>query len=144
MNDIRIIDYENEMKESVLSLFKTIYPDDPFILRKISYDVTFPNHITTKIALKGASIIGQANIFTKSELNGNANLGFHVHPDNRLQGVAKSLSLKAIETAKSKGVSRIYIITQKENHPAIAVAVSIGFCKVNLQYVDKDMVVFLF
>ena len=70
-------------------------------------------------------------------------MGFHVHPEKRLQGVAKSLSLKAIETAKSKGITKVYIVTNKSNNAAIAVAGSIGFYKDNFRYIDEDMVVFL-
>ena len=143
MNDIRIFEYENEMKEQVRTLFRSIYPDEPFMAEKMGYDVTLPNHITTKIALQGDSVIGQANIFNKAELNGNANLGFHVHPEKRLQGVAKSICLKAIETAKSKGITKVYIVTNKDNKGAIAVAGSIGFYKDNFRYFNEDMVVFL-
>ena len=131
MNDIRIFEYENEMKEQVRTLFRSIYPDEPFMAEKMGYDVTLPNHITTKIALQGDSVIG------------NANLGFHVHPEKRLQGVAKSICLKAIETAKSKGITKVYIVTNKDNKGAIAVAGSIGFYKDNFRYFDEDMVVFL-
>lgn len=143
MDDIRIIEYENKMKGQVRSLFRSIYPDQPNMAEKMSYDVALSNHVTTKIALQGDSIIGQANIFKKAELNGNANLGFHVHPEKRLQGIAKSLSISAIETAKSKGITKVYVVTGKGNSAAIGVASSIGFDKVDFQYVDEDMVVFL-
>ena len=141
MNDITIIEYENKMKEPVRTLFRSIYPDQPFMAEKMSYDVTLSNHVTTKIALQGNSLIGQANIFKKAELDGNANLGFHVHPEKRLQGIAKSLSEKAIETAKSKGITKVYVVTDKENSAAIAVAGSIGFHRVDFHYVDENMVV---
>ena len=106
---IKVIEYENGMKELVRSLFRSIYPDEPSMAEKMSYDVSLPNHVTTKIALQGDSVIGQANIFIKAELGGNANLGFHVHPEKRMQGVAKSLILQAIETAKDKRITTIYI-----------------------------------
>jgi GNAT superfamily N-acetyltransferase len=106
MDDIRIIEYENEMKEQVRSLLQIIYPDKPLLAEKLSYDIPISNHVTTKIAVQGDSVIGQANIFIKAELYGNANLGFHVHPEKRLQGIAKSLSMEAIKTAKSKGITK--------------------------------------
>jgi hypothetical protein len=71
MNDIEIIEYDNEMKEPVRTFFRSIYPDEPFMAEKMSYDATLPNHVTTKIALQGDSVIGQANIFKKAELTGN-------------------------------------------------------------------------
>jgi RimJ/RimL family protein N-acetyltransferase len=143
MDDIRIIEYEDKMKEQVRSLFRSIYSDQPNMTEKMSYDVAMSNHVTTKIALQGDSVIGQANIFKKAELDGNANLGFHVHPEKRLQGIAKSLSIKAIETAERKGLTKLYVVTDKGNRAAIAVAGSIGFDKVDFQYVDEDMVVFM-
>ena len=65
MNTIKIIEYKNEMKESVRSLFQSIYPDNSFLAQKMSYDENISNHVTTKIALQSDIVIGQANILEK-------------------------------------------------------------------------------
>lgn len=142
MNDIQIVEYENEMKASVRSLFLRIYPGNTMLAEKVNYDKELPDHMTTKIAFQDGSIIGQANIFKKAELNGNANLGFLVCPQHRMRGIAKRLCNAAIEDAKKKGVDRIYIITAKNNNAAIAVAKSIGFCIDTSKNADEGVVVF--
>ena len=142
MKNIKIVDYENEMKSLVRALFCSIYPDLPGIADKMRYDSQAHNHITTQVAFEGEPIIGQANIFLKPELSGKANLGFHVHPEKRKQGVAKALSRKAITIATSKGINEIYIRTHKDNKSAVAVANSLDFIREDSSFEDKQIIVF--
>ena len=142
MNNFKIVDYENEMKPLVHTLFCCIYPDLPDMADRMCYDKHLPNHIATQVAFEGELIIGQANIFRKTELGGKANLGFHVHPEKRMLGVAKALSERAIRMSTTKGINEIYIRTHKDNNAAIAVANSLSFIRDGSRFSDKEIIVF--
>lgn len=130
------------MKSLVHTLFCCIYPDLPDMADRMSYDKCMPNHITTQVAFDGESIVGQANIFLKAEFDGKANLGFHVHPEKRMLGLAKALSRKAIAVATVKGIIEIYIRTRGDNDAAIAVANSLRFNRDDSQFSDRGIIVF--
>ena len=142
MNEIKIVDYENDMKILIRELFRSIYPGQNYIVEKMCYDKEAPGHIVTKVAFDGDMIAGQANIFIKKKLGGSPNLGCHVHPDKRRQGIAKALSMEAINVAKSKGIKEIYILMDKNNNASIAVARSLGFIRDSSKYEDKETLVF--
>ena len=83
MTDIRIADYDIFMADKIRRLFSYIYLYNPKIVFKMSYDPTRQDHVATKVAYLGEDIVGQANIFLHKALDGNANIGFHVHPSTR-------------------------------------------------------------
>ncbi len=51
MTKIKIVDYENEMKDLVHTLFCSIYPEQPFIADKMCYDKC-PITLQQKLLLK--------------------------------------------------------------------------------------------
>ena len=136
MLDIRIEDYDISMVEQIRSLFTDIYPDQPDTVERVCYDPARIDHISTKVAYLNREIIGQANIFLHRALDGNANLGFHVHPSQRGLGIATSISNEALKDAHSKAIRLVYIRTSKDNHAAIAVARKLGFISDNT--FDRD------
>ena len=127
------------MVEQIRRLFEDIYPDQPDIVDRVCYDPKIKNHISTKVAFLKQEIIGQANIFFHKALNGNANLGFHVHPSKRRLGIATSLSNEALKDALSKGISLFYIMTEKDNCAAIAVARKLGFIPVENKFSENNL-----
>ena len=130
------------MKTQVRILFRSIYPEQPDIAERMCYDKDMPNHITTKVAFDGDILIGQANIFFKKELDGIANLGFHIHPEKRRRGIAKALSIEAINVAEAKGISDLYIRTHEDNIAAIAVAKSLSFVRDDSRFSTEGIIVF--
>jgi ribosomal protein S18 acetylase RimI-like enzyme len=127
MDDIRIVDYDIQMKDRVRRLFKDIYPDSPEIVDRLCYDPAAPGHVVTRVACCGEDVVGQANIFFRGDLNGDANLGFHVHPSVRARGIATALSFETMKDASSKGVSVLFVRTKEDNFAAIVVAAKLGF-----------------
>lgn len=142
MLNIRIEDYNVSMIEQIRRLFAVIYPDQPDIVDRVCYDPKRQDHISTKVACLNHELIGQANIFFNKSLNGNANLGFHVHPSNRGFGIATFLSNEALKDSHSKGVSRFYIRTNKDNFAAIAVARKLGFIPVENKFSKNNLMIF--
>jgi RimJ/RimL family protein N-acetyltransferase len=143
MTDTRIVDYDIVMRSEIRRLFADIYPDQPDIVERMCYDPTVPNHVATKVAYRDDVMVGQANIFLHKALNGNANLGFHVHPSMRKQGIATTLSREAIINARSKGITILYIRTHEDNFAAIAVARNLGFTRDDSQFAEKGLAVFV-
>jgi RimJ/RimL family protein N-acetyltransferase len=143
MANIRIADYDILMVDKIRHLFSAIYPDCPDIVAKLCYDPTMKDHIATKVAYLGEDIVGQANIFLHKALDGNANLGFHVHPSTGRRGIATLLSREAIKDAQSKGISVLYIRTNEDNFAAIAVARKLGFIRDDRRFADKGVIVFV-
>jgi GNAT superfamily N-acetyltransferase len=143
MTDIRIANYDILMADKIRRLFTYIYPDNPNIVPKMSYDPTRQDHVATKVAFLGKDIVGQANIFLHKALDGNANLGFHAHPSTRRRGIATNLSNEVIKDAWSKGIRIFYIRTHEDNFAAIAVARKLGFTRDNSRFVDKGIAVFI-
>ena len=131
------------MADKIRRLFSYIYPDNPNIVFKMSYDPTRQDHVATKVAYLGEDIVGQANIFLHKALDGNANIGFHVHPSTRRLGIATNLSSEAIKDAKSKGIRIFYIRTHEDNFAAIAVARKLGFTRDDSRFADKGIAVFI-
>ena len=131
------------MADKIRRLFSYIYPDNPKIVFKMSYDPTRQDHIATKVAYLGEDIVGQANIFLHKALDWNANIGFHVHPSTRRRGIATNLSSEAIKDAKSKGIRIFYIRTHEDNFAAIAVARKLGFTRDDSRFADKGIAVFI-
>lgn len=129
------------MVQQIRHLFADIYPDQPDILNRVCYDPKRQDHISTKVAYIDQEIIGQANIFYHKALKGNANLGFHVHPSKRKLGIATALSNEAIKVAHSKGISLFYIMTNKDNYPAIAVAKKLGFVPVGDNFTKNNITI---
>lgn len=127
MIDIKIADYNLLMTDKIRCLFAAIYPDHPGLAAKMCYDPSRQDHIASKVAFFGEDIVGQANIFLHKALEGNANLGFHVHPLMRRRGIATALSRELIKDARSKGINVLYIQTHEDNWAAIAVAQHLGF-----------------
>ena len=142
MTDIRIADYDILMADKVRRLFSYIYPDNPNIVFKMSYDPTRQDHVATKVAYLAEDIVGQANIFLHKALDGNANLGFHVHPSTRRRGIATNLSNEAIKNAWAKGIRIFYIRTREDNFAAIAVARKLGFARDDSRFSDKGIAIF--
>lgn len=143
MVDIRIADYDILMVDKIRRFFADIYPDHPDIVVKMCYEPTRQDHVTTKVAYLGEDIVGQANIFLHKDLDGNANLGFHVHPSARTRGMATILSREAIKDARSKGISNLYIRTHEDNIAAIATARKLGFTRDDRRFTDKGLAVFM-
>jgi RimJ/RimL family protein N-acetyltransferase len=143
MTDTRIADYDILMRGEIRSLFFDIYPDQPDIVDRMCYDPAIPNHVATKVAYREDAIVGQANIFFHKALDWNANLGFHVHPSMRGQGIATALSMAAIKDAQSKGITVLYIRTHVGNFAAIAVARKLGFTRDDSRFVEKGLAVFM-
>jgi RimJ/RimL family protein N-acetyltransferase len=142
MTDIRIADYNLLMTDKVRRLFLYIYPENPTIVLKMSYNPMRQDHVATKVAYLGEDIVGQANIFLHSALEGNANLGFHVCPQTRRRGIATDLSNEAIRNALVKGIRIFYIRTHEDNIGAIAVARKLGFARDDSRFTDKEIVIF--
>lgn len=140
---MEIIDYGISMTDKIRHLFSAIYPGQPDIMEKVCYDSARQDHLSTKVALVGQAIVGQANIFHHKALDGNANLGFHIHPSVRNQGIATALSNEAIKEASSKGMTVLYIRTHEDNFPAIAVAKKLGFCEDHSKFAEKGFRVFI-
>ena len=140
--NIRIEDYDISMVEHIRRLFADIYPDQPDILNRVCYDPKRQDHISTKVAYIDQKIIGQANIFYHKALKGNANLGFHVHPSKRKLGIATALSNEALKDAYLKGISLFYIMTNKDNYPAIAVARKLVFVPVENKFAKNNITIF--
>jgi RimJ/RimL family protein N-acetyltransferase len=140
--DIKIADYNILMVDKICRLFADIYPDQPEIVVKMCYDPSRQDHVATKVAYLGKDIVGQSNIFIHKALDGNANLGFHVHPSVRRQGIATILSYEAIKDARLKGISDIYIRTPEDNFAAIEVARKLGFTPDYRRFADKGFAVF--
>lgn len=143
MTVTKIADYDILMEREICRLFEDIYPDQPEIVDRMRYDPALPNHITTKIAYSGDTMIGQANIFLHKALDGNANLGFHVHPSMRGRGIATTLSREAIKDARSKRVTVLYIRTHENNFAAIAVARKLGFTRDDCRFAEMGLAVFM-
>ena len=142
MTDIRITDYDISMTDQVRRLFVGIYPDQPDLVKKMCYDPARPDHVATKVAFLGKDIVGQANIFLHKALNGNANLGFHVHPSARKRGIATHLSSEALKDAGAIGIKLCYIRTHVENFAAIAVAHSLDFIRDDSLFAEEGLAVF--
>jgi RimJ/RimL family protein N-acetyltransferase len=142
MTDTRIADYDIVMENEIRLLFTDIYPDQPEIVDRMCYDPTMPDHVATKVAYRGDVVVGQANIFLHKSLDGNANLGFRVHPSVRRQGIAATLSSEAIKDARSKGVTVLYIRTGEDNFAAIAVARKLGFSRDDSLFPEMRLAVF--
>jgi RimJ/RimL family protein N-acetyltransferase len=143
MTDTRIVDYDIFMKGKIRRLFADIYPDQPEIVDRMCYDPSIPNHVATKVAYVGDAMVGQTNIFLHKALDGNANLGFHVHPSIRGRGIATILSNEVINVARSKGISVLYIRTLKDNFAAIAVAGKLGFHRDDSRFADMGFAVYV-
>jgi RimJ/RimL family protein N-acetyltransferase len=142
MMSIRIEDYDISMVEQIRRLFADIYPDQPDIVDRVCYDPNRHDHISTKVAYSDQEIIGQVNIFYHKNLNGNANLGFHVHPSKRGYGIATTLSNEALKDAHFKGISLFYIRTNKDNYAAIAVAKKLGFIPIKNEFAENNLRIF--
>jgi len=142
MTDIRTADYVILMKDEIRGLFTDIYPDYPEIADRPCYDPALRDHVVTKVAYSGGTIVGQANIFFHKDLDGNANLGFHVHPSMRGRGIATALSHEAIEDARSKGISLLFIRTREDNSAAIAVAGKLGFGRDDSRFAQAGLAIF--
>jgi RimJ/RimL family protein N-acetyltransferase len=142
MTDIRIADYDILMVGEIRHLFADIYPDQPDIVDRMCYDPAIPNHVATKVAYRDNALVGQANIFFHKALNGSANLGFHVHPSMRRQGIATILSTEAIKDARSKGITSLYIRTHEHNLTAIATARSLGLTRDDSRFAEPGLAVF--
>lgn len=142
MLNIEITDYDISMVEQIRRLFTDIYPNEPDIVDKLCYDPERRDHISTKIACLNRETIGQANIFFHKLLNGNANLGFHVHPSKQGHGIATTLSNEALKEACAKGIRLFFIVTETENYAAIAVARKLGFIEVENTYAEKNLLIF--
>ncbi|WP_084813717.1 GNAT family N-acetyltransferase [Desulfogranum japonicum] len=69
-------------------------------------------------------------------------MGFHVHPSNRKLGIATTLSNDALKDAQSKGSSLFYIMTNKDNYPAIAIARKLGFDPVGNKFAKNNITIF--
>ena len=50
-----------------------------------------------------------------------------VHPDYRRQGIARQLTRKAVERARARGISAVWLHVRQENHAAIALYQEQGF-----------------
>jgi len=124
-----IKDYSfQEMVSSVKELFLKIYPDNPSIVKKMSYDEkNIKEHISTKVAFENNLLVGQANIFMLNQKKKIANLGYHIHPDFRRRGVGESLSKEVILEAKTKGIKILVVRTEKQNLNALNLARKLGF-----------------
>jgi GNAT superfamily N-acetyltransferase len=143
MTDTRITDYDILMKGENRSLFVYISPTRLRIVDRIRDNPAISNHVATKVAYCGNTVAGWANIFLHKALNGNANLGFYVHPSMRRQGIATMLSREAIKDARSKGITVLYIRTHKDNFATVAVARDLDFTHDNSRFAEEGLAVFV-
>ena len=143
MIDTRITDYDILMGAEIRRLFGDIYPDQPEMVDRMCYDPASSNHITTKVAFSGDTIVGQANIFLHRALDWNANLGFHVQSSMRGEGIATSLSSEAIKDARLKGITVLYVRTHEDNFAAIAVTRKLGFTLDERLFAEEGLAVFI-
>ena len=125
--------------DEIKLFLKKVYPKNPQIVKKMSYnEKTRKDHISTKIAMKNNEIIGQSNIFTLDKNRSIANLGYHVHPDFRNQGIGENLSRGVISEAKKQKVKIIIIQTKKSNSSSLALAKKLGFTMPSDDFFKKN------
>ncbi|MFC1737215.1 GNAT family N-acetyltransferase [Candidatus Hydrogenedentota bacterium] len=125
--NIETIDYANHHQEEIRALFKKIYPDRPTIADQMGYDVETARHVTTKLAIIGGKIVGQAGIFYLKDEPGVAGMGWHVHPEFHGRGIGTLVAEVTLAEAKRRGVTKMAIQAAVENVASIALAKKLGF-----------------
>ncbi|HAQ62296.1 TPA: hypothetical protein DCR49_09935 [Candidatus Delongbacteria bacterium] len=123
-----ISDYEqSKMSQGIRQLFLEIYPDDPSLAEKMNFNENRVRHICTKVAMINGKIVGQANVFSFKGRPDIANLGYHIHPDYRNQGIGEKLSKATIDKVKNTALSILLIRTELKNIGSIKLARKLGF-----------------
>ena len=116
------------MGEDIYKLFSIIYPDWTIEdVKKMEYDEKNQGNVCTKIAIIDDNIVGQSNVFRLPNNPTIANLGYHVHPDYRRQGIGFKLSTKVIKISKKSRIQTIIVQTEADNLGAIVLARKLGF-----------------
>jgi RimJ/RimL family protein N-acetyltransferase len=137
---MEIIDYDkNKMSDSVLKLFKEIYPEWPMEdLQRVIYDENIPLHLTTKLAIVNNRVVGQANVFRLQHNKNIANLGTHVHPKFQKKGIGTKLAYEVLKEAKLHGIKGVVIQTEKDNKVELRVAKKLGFSEVPQKFIQEN------
>ncbi len=143
--------YTKESQKGIIKLFSKIYPSwKEKDLKKMVYDTKKKDHIATKLAFANNKLIGQSNIFEISKEHKIGNLGYHVHPEFRKEGIGYNLASEVIKESKINGIKKVIIQTSKSNNKSIQLAKSLGFkeCQKNLpkkirDSLKKDHVIFI-
>jgi RimJ/RimL family protein N-acetyltransferase len=127
------------MSDSVLKLFKEIYPEWPIAdLQRVIYDENMPLHLTTKLAIVDNRVVGQANVFRLQHNKNIANLGTHVHPKFQKRGIGTKLASEVIQEAKSHGITGMVIQTEKGNKVEIRVSKTLGFSEASQRFIQEN------
>ena len=137
---MEIVDYSKDtMGDTIARLFREIYPgwtvED---VQRVLYNETSPLHVATKVAIIDDRAVGQANVFLLQNKRSIANIGYHVHPHYRRQGVARKLAIEVMGAAKEKGVETIVVQTERENIAALSLAEKLGFSEASLQFITEN------
>jgi radical SAM protein with 4Fe4S-binding SPASM domain len=138
LNSWKIKDYSLKDKPQIKKLFKSIYPNwgnEDF--KKVLYNPKNKKHVSTKIQFIEKIAVGQANIFKIKNSKEIANLGYHIHPNHRKQGIGLRLSQLVINDAKQKGMKILIIRTYKSNLASIALGRKLGFKKANKDFIRE-------
>jgi RimJ/RimL family protein N-acetyltransferase len=137
---MKIIDFsKNKLGEDILKLFSIIYPDWTIEdVKRMEYEESNQGNICTKIAIIDDNIVGQANVFRLPNNPTIANLGYHIHPDYRRQGIGLKLSKKVMKIAKKSGIKTIIVQTEADNIGAIVLARKLGFEISPKDFVEKN------
>jgi RimJ/RimL family protein N-acetyltransferase len=134
-----IADYKKStMSEGIRQLFLDIYPDDPTIAEKMEYDENRERHLCTKVAIRDGRIVGQANIFRFKGWPDIANLGYHIHPGYRKQGIGEDLSKASIDIAKTKSIRLLLVRTESNNIGSIKLARKLGFTEPTNEFIKTN------
>jgi RimJ/RimL family protein N-acetyltransferase len=137
---MEIVDYSRDtMGEEISRLFLEIYPAWSLTnVQRVLYDEKSPLHVATKVAILDNRSVGQANVFLLQHKKSIANIGYHVHPRYRRQGIAQRLSLEVIRAAKEKGVETIVVQTEGANIAAISLARKLGFSEASPKFIAEN------
>ena len=138
---MKIVDYSKDtMGEDVYRLFLEIYPAWSLTdVQRVLYDEKSPLHVTTKVAIMEKRAVGQANVFLLQHKKSIANIGYHVHPHYRRQGIAQRLALEVIRAAKEKGVETIVVQTERSNIAALSLARKLGFSEASPKFTAENI-----
>ena len=133
---MEIVDYSRDtMGEDVSRLFCEIYPGwSSEDIQRVLYDERSPLHVATKVAIMDTRFVGQANVFLLPQEKTIANIGYHVHPRYRRQGIAQRLAIEVIRAAKEKGVETVVVQTERENTAAVSLAKKLGFSETSPKF----------
>jgi RimJ/RimL family protein N-acetyltransferase len=137
---MEIIDYQKNIhQEKVVQLFFKIYPNrPPEKNEQMGFDEKAPRHVCTKLAFVGDELAGQTNVCLLQDGGTVANIGYHLDPRFRQQGIGYALASAAIATAKTKGVIWLVVQIEGSNSASLALARKLGFTEPTPEFLAEN------